>query len=120
MAQRRRRQCRKGPGKDKRGNTRDRAIRHLWLLAAFGDGYSCPCRYCGTTLTFETVEADRVVPGGSYRRENIVPACRSCNSRRGNDPHWVGPNPHLRVMPDISLKVCPLRYAEVRGLPLAT
>ena len=43
------------------------------------------CQYCGKTRT--RIEVDHVVPksrGGGYRVDNLVAACRSCNSRKGN------------------------------------
>lgn len=75
-------------GGDKRGNSRDRAARKRWMLTAFGDGTTCPCAHCGTTLTYATVEADRIVPGGSYARSNVQPACRPCNLARSDNPRW--------------------------------
>lgn len=75
-------------GGEKRGNSRDRRIRKLWMLTTFGDGLHCPCTHCKKELTYETVEADRIVPGGSYRRENVQPACRRCNAQRSNNPQW--------------------------------
>lgn len=44
------------------------------------------CSYCGDPLSTETVTRDHVVPrsrGGSSRPENLVDACRSCNSAKG-------------------------------------
>jgi len=41
------------------------------------------CHYCGSSDT--RLDRDRKVPGikgGEYTKENIVPACRSCNSRK--------------------------------------
>ena len=75
-------------GGDKRGNSRDRRARKLWMLATFGNGSECACVHCAATLTYDTVEADRIVPGGSYRRSNVQPACRSCNVARSNDSSW--------------------------------
>jgi hypothetical protein len=87
--------------RNKRGNTRDRLSRRLWLVATFranfdlafrlmvplGRGLSaCRCYRCGELLTENTVTVDRVVPGcqgGTYRRNNIRPACASCNSSTG-------------------------------------
>lgn len=71
---------------DRRGNNRDRAARKRWMLDTFGDGYWCDCYHCGRPLEYDTVEADRIIPGGSYRRDNIIPACRRCNASRGNKP----------------------------------
>lgn len=76
-------------GGEKRGNSKDRAARKMWMLKSFGNGETCPCVHCGTKLTFVTVEADRIIPGGSYRRENVQPACRRCNLARSNDLNWT-------------------------------
>lgn len=75
-------------GGDRRGNNRDRAARKIWMLATFGDGQTVPCTHCESALTYSTVEADRIIPGGSYRRSNIQPSCRSCNLARSDDPTW--------------------------------
>ncbi len=76
--------------RDARGNAYDRAARKGFLLDQ-GDGWSVPCRWCGRRLTWDTLEVDRWPvcghAGGSYRRDNIVPAFADCNrtrcSRRG-------------------------------------
>lgn len=75
-------------GGEKRGNSTDRRRRKMWMLAHFGDGESCQCAHCGRTLSFHTLEADRIVPGGSYRRDNIQPSCRNCNSARSDNAEW--------------------------------
>ena len=82
-------------GGDKRGSSGDRRRRRWWLVspeAGFnGNGESVPCYWdCGRRVYAETwlgpvVEADRFVAGGSYRRTNIVPACRACNVARSNE-----------------------------------
>jgi hypothetical protein len=82
-------------GGDKRGSSGDRRKRRWWLVspeAGFnGNGESVPCYWdCGREVYAETwlgpvVEADRVIAGGSYRRSNIVPACRPCNLARSDD-----------------------------------
>ena len=44
------------------------------------------CVYCGV---FGPLTIDHIIPiskGGPHIKENIVPACRSCNSRKGNKP----------------------------------
>lgn len=72
-----------------RGNSTDRRRRKHYLLNTFGDGHTCECVHCGHTLDYTTIEADRIVPGsqgGSYRRDNIVPACRTCNASRQDTP----------------------------------
>jgi 5-methylcytosine-specific restriction endonuclease McrA len=64
------------------------------MLATWGDGSQCPCVHCGGLLSYTTVEADRIIPGsqgGSYRRENVQPACRRCNASRQDNPDWVAP-----------------------------
>lgn len=85
----------KRAGGEKRGNSYDRARRRAWMLSQpkwNGDGVTCECVHCHSTLTDATVEADRIIPGslgGTYRRDNIQPACRSCNLARSDDPSWV-------------------------------
>jgi hypothetical protein len=47
---------------------------------------ACRCYRCGELLTVDMVSADRIVPGcdgGTYRRDNIRPACCRCNSVTG-------------------------------------
>ena len=47
---------------------------------------ACRCYRCGLLLTTETVTVDRIKPGcqgGTYRRDNIRPACGACNSETG-------------------------------------
>jgi hypothetical protein len=77
-------------GGDKRGNAASRRARKNWMLsevAGFGgNGETVACALqCGTVLDFTTVEADRIIPGGSYRRDNVQPACRPCNVARSDD-----------------------------------
>lgn len=78
-------------GGEKRGNAADRRARKTWMLATWGDGITCPCIHCGAILTYETVEADRIIPGGSYRHDNVQPAGRGCNLARSNNVNWAGP-----------------------------
>lgn len=61
------------------------ARRRHWLWQETG---GC-CVYCGEQTPHEARTSDHVVPrvnGGSSGRPNLVPACRTCNSRR--DLHW--------------------------------
>ncbi len=54
------------------------------------DDYCGRCAYCGNKL--EEVTMDHVIPitrGGVHSIENIVPACLSCNSSKGNKPLLV-------------------------------
>lgn len=82
-------------GGEKRGNSTDRRRRKMWMLAHFGNSASCDCVHCGTALTFETVEADRIVAGGSYRRDNVQPSCRQCNLERSDKSDWIAPHNRL-------------------------
>jgi len=95
-----------------RGNNRDRQRRREWLVETYranvdlialtglngqpaagtvrvdvGMGEpACRCYRCGVLLTVDTVTVDRIVPGcqgGTYRRNNIRPACGLCNSETG-------------------------------------
>jgi hypothetical protein len=75
-------------GGEKRGSSYARRARKRWMLSHFGDGERCGCVHCGCELDFCTVEADRIVPGGSYRRENVQPACRQCNLARSDNVNW--------------------------------
>lgn len=79
-------------GGEKRGNSTDRRARKYWMLGTFGDGKSAPCVWCAMALTYETIEADRIIPGGSYRRDNVQPACRTCNLSRSNKVDWTPSN----------------------------
>lgn len=85
----------KRPGGEKRGNSYARRARKDWMLspqAGFGgNGREVQCKHCHQPLTFKTVEADRKIPGGSYRRDNIQPACRTCNLARSNNSSWTPP-----------------------------
>ena len=78
-------------GGDSRGSAAARRARKGYLLTLWGDGETCPCLYCGHSLSSATLEADRIIPGtlgGSYRRENIAPSCRGCNASRGDKTIW--------------------------------
>jgi hypothetical protein len=55
-------------------------------LGTEGAQPACRCYRCGVLLTTETVTVDRIKPGcqgGTYRRDNIRPACGTCNSSTG-------------------------------------
>lgn len=71
-----------------RGSSRDRARRRRWLVEQFGDGEHVACflqlsRHCLWVLDDTDVSPDRIVPGGSYRRGNIQPACLPCQCVQG-------------------------------------
>jgi len=86
---------------DHRGNSRDRKVRKLKLLAHYGNGVTVACVWCNDQLTYETVEADRIDPNKFYRFDNVLPSCRRCNASRGNrsieDYFPLAPNPQLAI-----------------------
>jgi len=73
-------------GGDKRGSSEDRRKRKVWLLHFFGNGTTCQCVHCGVELDSNSIEQDRIIPGGGYSRKNIQPSCRPCNILRGDSP----------------------------------
>ena len=83
---------------DLRGSNKNRRARKHFLLTTFGDGVTCPCRWCGERLDYKTLTADRYPlcghAGGRYTRDNVVPACANCNFGRcskcidDNASHW--------------------------------
>lgn len=78
-------------GGEKRGNKQDRARRRTWLLATFDQDlgpHQARCHLhisdaCARIVTAATLTVDRIAPGGSYRHENIRPACRACQNKQG-------------------------------------
>lgn len=75
-----------------RGGTDERRRRREWLVVTFGDGELVDCSIathpdCWVAMTKWTVSADRwPIPGaegGTYRRDNIRPACSPCQSSSG-------------------------------------
>jgi 5-methylcytosine-specific restriction endonuclease McrA len=78
---------------DKRGRAADPRRRKHKLLHWFGDGTTAPCVHCGVKLTWDTLEQDRIIPGGPYRMSNLQPSCGPCNRRRGDSP--ITPFPGL-------------------------
>lgn len=72
---------------DRRSSAKARRIRKQWLLDTFGTGLIVNCALCGKWLNFASLTVDRIVCahlGGRYTRDNIRPACKSCNEERGN------------------------------------
>ena len=73
----------------------DRDIWSTWVVNDYktreglprgGAQAACRCYRCGRLLTCDTVTVDRIIPGckgGTYRRNNIRPACAACNSETG-------------------------------------
>lgn len=92
-----------------RGSTKDRRVRRRWLVSEFradvdlaeirivggstfvevplGTGVpACRCYRCGVLLTEDTVSPDRIELGcnrGTYKRDNIRPACVPCQCSTG-------------------------------------
>lgn len=79
------------PGGERRGNSYDRARRRTWLLATFDTDLGPEVARCHLTLSDRchqyvdevTLTADRIEPGGTYRRGNIRPACPACQHQQG-------------------------------------
>lgn len=78
-------------GGEKRGNNVDRARRKAWMLATFDPELgpaAARCRLqlssgCVGVLNVDTITSDRIDPGGTYRHDNVQPACRPCQSHQG-------------------------------------
>ena len=54
-----------------------------WRALCKATGYRCA--YCDQKFTFKELQQDHITPlskGGSHTLANIVPACKSCNSRK--------------------------------------
>lgn len=69
-----------------RGSSYARRARKQYLLDQFGDGKTTTCYRCPAVLDFSTITVDRIIPGchgGTYRRNNIRPACSPCNTETG-------------------------------------
>jgi hypothetical protein len=89
-------------GGDRRGSNTQRKRRAKLLVEQFGDGATCPCADCGQRLAgdkttgdklgLEVLTQDKILVGtlgGSYKIENLIPACLDCNQSRG-DREGVG------------------------------
>lgn len=76
---------------DKRGNNKNRAARKIWMLTCEkfgGDGVKVACVHCKAMVGYDEVQADRIIPGGTYARINVQPACGPCNLARSNNEDW--------------------------------
>ena len=89
------RKTEKGKANQQRGSTKRRAkIKDIintltsqeWLDIL--EKYNYRCAYCGVEFNCELLpEKDHVIPiskGGHNVKENVVPACRSCNAKKYN------------------------------------
>jgi hypothetical protein len=61
------------------------------------------CAYCEVKLTRGTRSTDHIVPltkGGANEKDNIVPCCRSCNSKKNNRllSEWLEPEIHAQTL----------------------
>lgn len=73
---------------------RRRALKLLTPLVLFTmqDWEECKARYsyqCAYCRQLKPLTQDHVIPlsrGGYHHKSNIIPACKSCNSRKGNRP----------------------------------
>ena len=87
-----------GKATAQRANTRRRAnlqkitntlTAHEWENIL--EKYNYICAYCGVEFDCENLPTrDHIIPiskGGNNTKENIIPACRSCNSKKFNR-HW--------------------------------
>jgi 5-methylcytosine-specific restriction endonuclease McrA len=69
-----------------------------WRALCKATGYCCA--YCDTTFPFEALQQDHITPlskGGSHTLSNIVPACKSCNSRKRDKDIPTSVQPFLLV-----------------------
>lgn len=75
-------------GGDHRGSAQSRRNRKMRMLRVYGNGETCNCVHCGCSVNFDTIEADRIIPGGPYAFFNVQPSCRSCNCARSDNANW--------------------------------
>lgn len=78
-------------GGEKRGSSYARRSRRAWLLATFDTDLGPDVARCHLKLSDRchgvvdglTLTADRINPGGTYRHDNIQPACVPCQTTQG-------------------------------------
>ncbi len=61
--------------------------------------FDSKCVYCGNT---EKLHQEHFIPlalGGEYTKNNIVPACRTCNSKKGakHPAEWCPPDVYMKI-----------------------
>lgn len=82
------------------------------------DGYRCA--YCATKLTLSELTYDHVVPraqGGRTVWENILTACVSCNTKKGNrTPAQAGMRPLTKPYRPVALPIPP-PFIDVASAP---
>ena len=85
----------KGKANNQRGQSKRRANFNNIINTLTADEwidilkeYKFKCAYCGKEFTlFDKATRDHVIPiskGGNNTKENVVPACLSCNCSKGN------------------------------------
>jgi HNH endonuclease len=79
--------CRRCGEPDKRGNNQTRRRRRQAIIDRDGDGTTVQCTWqthekCPGELTIDTMEQDRIEPGGPYSLDNLVASCGHCNKAR--------------------------------------
>jgi 5-methylcytosine-specific restriction endonuclease McrA len=102
---------------------RQRAVKFSRLNVYLRDGFACS--YCGEKLPLHKLTYDHVVPrarGGRTSWDNIVTACRACNSKKANrTPAEAGlalrQSPHRPqslplALPLIDLSTAPVEWRE--------
>ena len=70
----------------RRRGYQDAPVEHVDLRAVFGR-YSGRCGICGQPVSWETADFDHIIPlkrGGSHTFDNLQPAHRSCNRKKGD------------------------------------
>jgi 5-methylcytosine-specific restriction endonuclease McrA len=93
LSQKRYRQSEKGKATQARKNARFKNATGVGEHALTADEwrgicetYKYHCVYCRRPFPFEELEREHIKPlsrGGKHIKENIVPACKSCNSSKG-------------------------------------
>lgn len=74
------------PNGNERGSAADRRARLAWMFREFGNDGIVTCTFCAVPMLPEDATVDRIVPkckGGTYRRDNIRPACKPCQDEQG-------------------------------------
>jgi len=70
-----------------------RRLRHTrWWRRKISKGI---CYYCGVKVGSKNLTMDHIIPlsrGGRSTKENIVPACKECNTKKSIYYLWSGKN----------------------------
>lgn len=73
---------------DSRGSSEARRRRRAYLYEKHAVRGWIPCHHCGVKMRAGEMQVDRFPvcghDGGRYTRDNIVPACATCNGSRCN------------------------------------